>query len=222
MKNLRENTRHKNIFFDFDGVLAESVNIKTEAFRKMYLSQGEEFAQKVVDHHQANGGVSRYEKFKIYNGIWLGENITSLRIDELAETFSNLVVEGVVNAPEVKGATAFLESSKDYTKYIITGTPTSEIKLILQQRKMSHYFKKVYGSPEKKGHWVQHILLTENIRANQCVFVGDALTDYNAATENGIPFILRETEDTQELFLNYKGYKIKDLSNLHEIIEMIK
>ena len=27
----------KNIFFDFDGVIAESVNAKTDAFEEMYL-----------------------------------------------------------------------------------------------------------------------------------------------------------------------------------------
>ena len=140
----------KYIFFDFDGGLAESVDIKTEAFRKMYLSYGEEFAQRVVDFHIANGGVSRYEKFKIYNGEWLGEQITQEKIDGLAQVFSDLVVDGVVNAPEVKGAKNFLDTSSQYVKFIITGTPTIEIKPILEKRGMKHYFKEAYGSPQKK------------------------------------------------------------------------
>jgi beta-phosphoglucomutase-like phosphatase (HAD superfamily) len=55
----------KNIFFDFDGVLAESVNIKTEAFKQMYACNGDEVAGKIARHHVENGGVSRFEKFKI-------------------------------------------------------------------------------------------------------------------------------------------------------------
>ena len=128
--------KKKYLLFDFDGVLAESVNIKTEAFRKMYLSHGEDFANKVVEFHEANGGVSRYEKFKVFNGDWLGETITEEKVNELADVFSNLVVKGVVNAQEVKGANEFLETSKKYTKFIITGTPTIEIKPILEQRKI--------------------------------------------------------------------------------------
>ena len=58
----------KNIFFDFDGVIAESVNAKTEAFREMYIEHGTEIANKVVDYHINHGGVSRFEKFKYYYG----------------------------------------------------------------------------------------------------------------------------------------------------------
>ncbi|WP_343329142.1 HAD-IA family hydrolase [Polaribacter staleyi] len=210
--------KKKYLLFDFDGVLAESVNIKTEAFREMYLSHGDEFAQKVVDFHEANGGVSRYEKFKVFNGEWLGERITDEKINELANVFSNLVVDGVVNAPEVTGANDFLESSKEYTKFIITGTPTIEIKPILEQRKMTHFFKESFGSPEKKGHWVKHILKTENISAESCVFIGDAMADYKAAIDNDIDFILRETELAANLFKDYKGYSLKDMTGMHEIL----
>ncbi len=53
-----------NIFFDFDGVIAESVSAKTDAFKEMYLPYGEKIAEEVVDYHIKNGGVSRYEKFR--------------------------------------------------------------------------------------------------------------------------------------------------------------
>jgi phosphoglycolate phosphatase-like HAD superfamily hydrolase len=211
----------KYIFFDFDGVLAESVNIKTEAFRQLYLPYGEAFAQRVVDYHEANGGISRFEKIKIFNGEWLGEDVTEGKIQFLAEKFSDLVMEGVINAPEVKGASAFLNSANEYEKYIITGTPTVEIIPILKQRKMFHFFEGVYGSPEKKDFWVKEILTSKNISPKQCVFIGDALTDYNAALSNDMTFVLRETEEGKELFKDFTGIRVKDLSNLHSIIEKI-
>ena len=49
----------KSLFFDFDGVIADSVGCKTDAFREIYLSFGEDVASKVVVHHLNNGGVSR-------------------------------------------------------------------------------------------------------------------------------------------------------------------
>lgn len=211
----------KYIFFDFDGVLAESVDVKTEAFRQMYLKHGDSFSQRVVEHHKNNGGVSRFEKFKIYNGQWLNEHIDKKKIQSLAETFSNLVVEGVVNADEVPGAKEFLESSNKITKFIITGTPTTEIKPILKKRGMLNFFKGVYGSPEKKDFWVKKILTDLQINQDECVFIGDALADYNAALNNDITFILRETSEGKELFKDFKGYRIKDITELSQVLNQI-
>lgn len=211
----------KYIFFDFDGVLAESVNVKTEAFRKMYIQYGEDFAQRVVNHHVANGGVSRFEKVKLYNGEWLGEDVSEKRVAELADTFSRLAVEGVINAPEVEGTTVFLENSSQYIKYIITGTPTTEIKLILRERNMAHFFKEVYGSPEKKDFWVKKILSENQIDPKECVFIGDALADYEAAVKNNVHFILRETGENENLFLDFKGLRINDLTKLNQQISVL-
>jgi len=211
----------KSIFFDFDGVLAESVNVKTEAFRKMYLHHGEEFAQRVVDYHLANGGVSRFEKVRVFNGEWLGEELTDARIEDQAELFSSLAIEGVVNSAEVAGATSFLENSDRYTKFIITGTPTVEIKTILERRGMQHFFKGVYGSPEKKDYWVKHIMSTENIKPETSVFVGDAMADYQAAIANDVLFILRETIEAEDLFRDYTGYRIKDIRELPQVLDSL-
>ena len=211
----------KYIFFDFDGVLAESVNIKTEAFRQMYLSYGIEFSQRVVDHHLANGGMSRYEKVKIYNGEWLGEELTDEKVSVLSITFSELVVEGVVKAEEVTGASDFLNTADDFKKYIITGTPTIEIKPILERRNMFQFFEEVFGSPEKKDFWVKEILNKENISPKECVFIGDALADYYAAMANDITFILRETKEAEALFKDYKGYRLKDMTSLHQLLKEI-
>jgi len=66
--------KYKNIIFDFDGVLAESVHIKTQAFYKLYEPFGVNVAEKVVQHHKANGGMSRFEKFPYYHKILLNKD----------------------------------------------------------------------------------------------------------------------------------------------------
>ena len=128
----------KSIFFDFDGVLAESVHVKTEAFRQMYLPYGKEVADKVVAHHRANGGVSRYEKFRIWNKAFLNEEIDEQRVQELAQQFSNLVVDGVVASTEINGATYFLE--KYYQKLLFV-VLRSHTRMRLFEK---NYFKKLY------------------------------------------------------------------------------
>lgn len=191
----------KNIFFDFDGVITESVNVKTDAFHKLYLPYGEEIAQQVVNHHKANGGMSRFEKFKLYHRDFLKTEISKNQIDRLAKKFSDLVKNAVIESSEVEGATSFLKRYfKKYKCFVITGTPTSEAREIIKYRGLDLYFKGVFGSPEKKDYWCKFILSKYNLFVEETVFVGDALADYNAATTYGITFFLREYAENQQLF----------------------
>ena len=57
----------KGIIFDFDGVIAESIQMKTDAFATLYSDNGADIVQRVVSHHEANGGMSRFDKIKYYN-----------------------------------------------------------------------------------------------------------------------------------------------------------
>ena len=55
----------KAIIFDFDGVIVESMDIKTQAFAHLFRKCSEDIIKKVIQLHLDNGGMSRYEKFKI-------------------------------------------------------------------------------------------------------------------------------------------------------------
>ena len=52
------------IVFDFDGVLAESIDVKTRAYALLFRDEGEEVVRKVIDFHLKNGGVSRFKKIR--------------------------------------------------------------------------------------------------------------------------------------------------------------
>ena len=105
----------KGIIFDFDGVIAESVQVKTEAFAALYAPYGPDIIKKVVDHHAANGGMSRFKKIKLYHKSYLNKIITDREITELANQFSKMVINKVIASPYVPGALEFIQSS--YKKY---------------------------------------------------------------------------------------------------------
>ena len=73
----------KAIIFDFDGVILDSVDVKTRAFESIYLPYGQEIAAEVVAHHEAHGGVSRYQKFRLYHQKYLGLDINDEQLDDL-------------------------------------------------------------------------------------------------------------------------------------------
>lgn len=205
----------KNIFFDFDGVLAESVHVKTQAYHDLYVPYGQDIADKVVNHHRANGGMSRFEKFRIYHREFLDIEITDEIVDELSEKYSNIVVEKVVKAPEVPGAIDFLKKyHSDYKFWIITGTPTAEIQEITKKRDISNYFIEQCGSPTKKWEWTEYLLDKYSINRDETLFLGDAMSDYKAAQKSKLHFALRDYEETYELFKDYDVIRFKDFFDL--------
>lgn len=178
------------ILFDFDGVLAESMNVKTEAFAKLFESFGEEIVNKVVAHHIENGGISRYDKIEYYYSEYLNQQISKKEVDTIADEFSRLVVERVIKSTWVKGARDFLE--KNYKKmdfYVVSGTPQKELELIIEKRKMQKYFKAVYGTPATKPEISRRIIQEKGYNKEEVLFVGDSLSDYRAAKEVNIPFL---------------------------------
>ena len=54
----------KAIIWDFDGVIKDSVDLKGEAFKKLFEDQKIDIKNKIYKHHNANGGLSRFKNFK--------------------------------------------------------------------------------------------------------------------------------------------------------------
>lgn len=206
--------------FDFDGVIKDSVKVKSEAFVQIYKSEGKEFQRKVEQYHLDNGGISRYMKFKVWNE-WLGRSTSEEVIDELAESFAQLVIDNVVASPFVKGALEALElASQKALSFIATGTPDVEINVILSQLGLSKYFQEVHGSSRKKSRIVNDILERFHLAPSEVLFIGDAQTDYKAALETGLDFYLRKTDYNSDWFEGKPGitYQSKDLNYLKELI----
>lgn len=178
------------IIFDFDGVIANSVNIKTEAFIELYKNYDVNIQYEIKNYHLNNGGISRFEKFKYFQEIILNESINSEKINDLANKFSILVKEKIISCDYIKGIEQFLEDKyKNVKLFVCTGTPENEIKDIIKKKMLKKYFHGIYGSPSNKIDIINRILFDNNCKTNNCLFFGDAMTDFNAAKATNINFI---------------------------------
>lgn len=180
----------KAIIFDFDGVILDSVQVKTRAFADMYKPYGKDIEAKVIEHHLQHGGVSRYEKFKIYHRYFLNEEINETKVQALAHQFSDLVLKKVLESSFIPGAKEFLDKVfVKYQTFVCTGTPQNEIERIVFERGLSMYFDELHGSPDKKITIIKRILGSHQLDKNEVLFIGDAMTDYKAAHHCGLHFI---------------------------------
>jgi len=187
-------SRAKVIFWDFDGVIKESITIKSDAFEQLFLPFGEEIAKKVRKHHEINGGMSRFDKLPIYLK-WAGQKLSVNLIDQFEKDFSLLVKHKVVDSEWVSGVLDYLLNNyHNQIFFLVTATPQQEIEEILRSLNIDHFFEKVFGSPTKKNDAIRMLLNEYSIIPNDALMIGDSVTDYKASKLNSIEFVLRKTK----------------------------
>ena len=190
-----------SIIFDFDGVIVDSVDIKTEAFVTLYGAYPDCIKNKVRLHHLENAGISRYKKIYFYQKSLIQEDCSEDTINQLAQKFSDIVVEKVIDSKYVPGAYEFIKNNHEKIDlHIATGTPQGEIELILTKRNIVQFFKSIYGTPLSKTEIIRKVLKKYNYNENKVLFIGDAMSDYIGANNNNIRFLGRVESGADSIF----------------------
>ena len=201
------------IFWDFDGVIKESVEVKTAAYVNMFLPYGEKIASRVHRHHQANGGQSRFEKIPLYLN-WAGEAASLDQIEKCCRQFSEAVVEAVVNSLWVPGVRNYLlKKHKDTYFVLVSATPQSEIEYILSTIELTECFREVFGAPTIKAQAIESVLNGLQCNSADALMIGDSKSDLLAAQANNVPFLLRRTPFNVPLQANFHGTIFDDLND---------
>ena len=176
-------------FFDFDGVLLDSVGVKTEAFVTLFEPYGPKVLGQLLEHHRLNGGISRVDKIEYAHANFIGVPLSEDELKSWGKRYSEMVVDRVIQVPWIPGAREFVEEmSGKCPMFVISGTPQSELRQVMEARGMDRYFTEILGSPIRKPQHIRYLLATYRLDPKTCVFVGDALTDYHAARETGLHF----------------------------------
>lgn len=211
----------KVIVLDFDGVVLESTDIKTRAFQKLFANYTDHLKE-IIKYHQDNGGISRYIKFRhIYENI-IREPYNGETERRLAKEFEKLVFDRVIRCPLVDGAIGFLEKYyQQLPLYIVSGIPDKELREILDRRQMNKYFIKVYGASRSKEEWLKMIIEENDIDTKELLFVGDALSDYQAGIAVKVRFIGRIIGDRVSFPPENTFATIGNIRELSSIVETL-
>lgn len=186
------------VVFDCDGILLESVDVKTKAFGQTVAEHGSKAVTRLINYHMEHGGVSRYKKFEWFYTEVLGRKITEHELQTLAEHFKQLAFDGVMNAPMVQGAMEALESLHGRIPlFVVSGTPHEELVQVLNGRNLDRFFQGVYGSPPGKADLLRRIIKQQGVTPKEILMVGDSTTDLAAAEECGTFFYGRGEQVVQ-------------------------
>jgi phosphoglycolate phosphatase-like HAD superfamily hydrolase len=181
------------LILDFDGVVVESNDVKTQAFEHVF-AQFPQHANAMMAYHHEHVSLTRFTKFDHLADLFGRSDDAQLKA-EIAADFSNQVLTGMMKVPLVPGAEAFLQwANTRFPIYLASVTPESELKLILGERNLTPWFKAVYGCPPwTKSKAIFDVLLMEHVPPENALLIGDSAGDQLAATETGVKFLARNS-----------------------------
>ena len=208
-------TQYQTLVFDCDGVILNSNKIKTQAFYEVAKVYGYEPAQILKEYHVQNGGISRYEKFEYLLANILKKPIKEQELCELLSNFSKEVKKALLVCEVAKNIKELRDKTRNTKWLIVSGGDQAELREIFKQRNLDGYFDGgIFGSPDDKDTILKNEMDTLNI-TGRCLFLGDSMYDYQAATAAQMDFIFlskwTEVEGWEDKFSNNSYIDISSL-----------
>lgn len=178
-----------NLFFDCDGVILDSNSIKTKAFQACLFNENKNLVSEFIKYHKDNQGIDRFKKLKFFFKD-LKKNYNDIDYNKALKKYSDLCDSNLKKSKLVDGIEEFLKLAKEknYTCYVVSGSEQNELRRVLEYKKLSKYFKGIYGSPLSKIENIDKISKYNSILGKN-FFFGDSEADLNASKKFKFEFI---------------------------------
>ncbi len=203
----------KNILWDFDGVILDSMKIKGDGFVELFKEYDSIKVQELEKYHYDNGGISRFEKIKYFFHNILKQPVTEDEVLKHANNFANIIEKKLYNSSNlIDDSVNFIKKNhKEYNFHIVSGAEHEELNKICKYLSLDKYFLSINGSPIKKDILVKDILKKYKYKIKETILIGDSINDYNAADVSGIAFRGYnniELKQCDKYIDSFKGFRI--------------
>jgi len=180
----------KNLLFDFDGVIMDSLPLKNRAFEESLKEHDDESVKQLIEYHTANGGLSRYHKFRYFYENIIKTAVTDEKLAEHAAVFSEFVKNNIIN-PDllITDSLDFIRSNhNNYDIHVVSGSDEQELQFICRELNIDNLFVSINGSPTPKTQLIDSLMFKHGYNKSDTVMIGDSINDYTAAKDNGLEF----------------------------------
>ena len=210
---------YSHLFFDCDGVILNSNKIKTDAFYKLALNFGELQAQKLVNHHLENGGISRYEKIKFFQKNIL-KNTNIKLYQELVDNYGKILKEKLIKAEISKGVFKIKQFFPNSKITVVSGSDQNELRWLFKEKRIDHLFNNgIFGSPKNKIEILEEIF--SGFKGEEkSIFIGDSKYDFEVSKFFKIDFaFISEWSDLSDWTKFARINKIKTFKDILSFLE---
>ena len=92
-----------------------------------------------------------------------------------------------------------IEKGKNYRMYVASGSDGKELNEVCKGLGIANHFHSIHGSPEQKTAILKRIIEEQNHQPSNCLMIGDARNDYDAAIDNNMPFLGFNNPEVEKL-----------------------
>jgi len=182
----------ETIFWDFDGVLMDSNEIRDRGFELVLADFPDHEIEQLLSFHQANGGLSRYVKFRYFFEEVRGEeSVTDERIQHWADRFSEIMLQHLKDSGLLIDETVSFvrREHENFNMHVVSGSDGKELREICSSVGIASYFKSIHGSPTPKTEHVGRLIKKHQYHTDTAILIGDSINDHEAAENNNISFM---------------------------------
>ena len=189
------------IFWDFDGVILSSHEIRELGFKVVLEKYPQQQVDALMQYHRENGGWSRYVKFTHFFEVIRKESFTQEDVNQLAMAYSKAVKSLLIDQSLLieESMRFIIEKGKNYRMYVASGSDGKELNEVCEGLGIANHFHSIHGSPEPKTAILKRIIEEQNHHPSNCLMIGDARNDYDAAIDNNMPFLGFNNPEVEKL-----------------------
>ena len=186
--------KYKSLIFDCDGVILNSNQVKTRAFREVFKKYNKNAVDEFIKYHTNNGGVSRYTKIENFLKDILPKYDENRDFNEdefimLLQSYSNKCKESLLKCEVTKDLSILRKITGNIPWLIISGGDQFELREIFSKKGLTSFFNGgIFGSPEKKFEIIKREIANGIIQFPS-LMLGDSKLDHIAAKSSNIDFL---------------------------------
>ena len=211
--------RIKAIFFDFDGTILDTNEIKLSSFYEVVkdIEYGKKYLNEILNMPDTGDRFDIFKKLAKYI-----DSKNSIKVEnDLISKYTTITNQKISRAREVYGVSKFIKSLFDagILIFISSATPEIYLKNLINKRNFSKYINDIYGSPKRKDEHIKNIIKREKISPNEIIYIGDSQEDFDASISVGCEFIGVILKKSR--FKNKPKFTINNFDQISPILENI-
>jgi phosphoglycolate phosphatase-like HAD superfamily hydrolase len=205
------------IFFDFDGVIMDSMHLKLDGYCLAMAPYG--FARDDVNRlMRRHMGQSRRRIIRFMHAELAGSEMPDGEFERALRVFNEHDDASRADMQPIPGSFEFLERvHQSYFTAVVTGTPEDFILRTTAHHDLDRYFDIVRGSPDTKRDILADLLAANGLSPAESLFIGDGRTDQEAADHHGMRFVGLDNGDAS--FNPDTAWRVvRDLNELSDVV----